>query len=454
MYPMKKDLGVRLLNVDLGNFRIGAQDNPRAAYQAMIEEEGQDLVTLAADIVELGLSPAELFMVCPDLSEPGHFIVCDGNRRFTSLKLLETPALADGTAVHKDFKELAKAYAKNRIREVSTVIFADKESAMPWIQRRHLDLGGKGMSQWGGAATGRAEAFTGNVRASKAVMDFLRNRGQLPATLERTLNSRTTNLDRVLQMPYMAAALGVTIGKDGAITFGNGDEKKGGDLLVRMVKAMAAPTFNVNSIRLKEERQDFIDSFAKHHVQADDVSSDPVNPGGPKPPPGKKKPRKKSPSQDDRKTLALRGRDYVLSIVEPRLNELYGEATKLQPADLPNCSSILTRVIVELSTDHFLSKKRVALPAKHVNKGRKSWREKGISLEEKLANVLKVLDPTGKDPVLKHSRTALSDDDALHSITSLHDYVHKLSADPDPKEIKRIWKRWHPYLDRLFAALS
>jgi len=232
MYPVKQELDVRLLNVDLGNFRIGDQDNARVAYQAMIEEEGADLVVLAADIVEMGLSPAELFMVCPDPLEPGHFIVCDGNRRFTSLKLMETPALADGTSVYKDFKELAKVYAGKRVKKVSVVVFADKESAMPWIQRRHLDLGGKGVTQWGGAATGRAAAFMGTARASKAVMDHLRDRKRLPPALERILNSRTTNLDRVLQMPHMAVALGVHIGKDGTITFGSGDDQRGTDLLV------------------------------------------------------------------------------------------------------------------------------------------------------------------------------------------------------------------------------
>jgi hypothetical protein len=152
--------------------------------------------------------------------------------------------------------------------------------------------------------------------------------------------------------------------------------------------------------------------------------------------------------------LALKGKEYVLSIKEPRLNELYNEATKIFPADLPNCSSILTRVIVELSTDHYLVKKKIPLPAKHISKGRTTWREKGISLEEKISTVLKDLDASGKDPDLRHSRTALSDNDALHSVTSLHDYLHKLSADPDPKEVKRIWKRWHPYLARIFVALA
>ena len=38
------------------------------------------------------------------------FIVLEGNRRVASLKLMETPALADGTILEKHFKNLAKKY--------------------------------------------------------------------------------------------------------------------------------------------------------------------------------------------------------------------------------------------------------------------------------------------------------------------------------------------------------
>jgi hypothetical protein len=447
----KRDLDVRLLNVDLGNFRIGDQDNPRAAYKAMIDEEGGDLAELADDIITEGLSPADPIIIGPDPTDAGHYVVCDGNRRFTAIKLLENPALAHGTPVHKQFVEMAKRYEKAKIGKVSTVIFPDKESAMPWIVRRHNDMGGRGMGQWGALAKGRADAFLGKVRASMAVVNHLKAHELLPPALEAKLSGRTTNLDRVLQMPYMAAALGVTIEKNGSVSFGNDDQGKGGALLVRMVKAMAHDSFNVNKIRSAEERKDFIDTFAKYHVRASEGG------GGAgraqERATASKKSGRKAPSQDDRKHLALRGRENVLTIHEDRLNRLYGEATRITPKTLPNSSSILTRVFIELSTDHFLAKLKVPVPKKHVDKGKKTWADKGISLHEKLWAVLATLDPTGKAPALKLTRQALTDGDALHSVESLHDFLHKLSADTDPKEVKRIWKRWHPYLEQLFEKL-
>lgn len=452
--PKKQDIETRLLDVDAENFRIGDFDNPREAYTAMIEEEGSDLANLAEDIVEHGLSLGDLFYVVPNPDHAKHFIVVDGNRRFTSLKLLEKPVLADGTPVHRKFVALSKQYQKRPIRKISAVVFADKEEAMPWIRRRHQDLGGRGTSQWKGAATGRADAFGGHVRASRAVTTFVKAHGQLSPALERVLSTRTTNLDRVLQMPYMKAALGVAIGKDGVVEFANGNQASGLDLLMRMLRAMGSAKFNVNDIRWAQDRKDFIDTFGRHNVlPADNTATG----GSGSPKPGKaaakktSKATKRATLQADRKQLALKGRDAVLAVRDDRLLELYDEAGKLDPARLPNAASMLTRVFLELSTDHLLNKK-VPLTQFHKDKGRKHWRDKGITLEEKIVTALKHLDPAGNAPSLKQVRQ-FRDKGAIHSLEALHDFMHGLQAKPDAAEVKRVWERWHPYFEQLFAAL-
>jgi hypothetical protein len=450
--PEKRDIETRLLEVDLGNFRIGDFDNARAAYKAMIEEEGADLANLAEDIVQEGLSPALNFMVCPDPETPKHFIVVDGNRRFTALKLLEKPVLADGTSVHRRFTALSKEYSKSPVKKVSAVIFPDKQTAMPWIRRLHQDMGGRGMSQWKGHATARADAFGGRVRASMAVIDFVKAHGQLAAATEKHLAGRTTNLDRVLQMPYMKRALGVSIEKDGTVSFDSGNLSAGVGLLQRMLKSMAAPKFNVNDIRSKEQREDFIDGFAAHNV----LASEPASVGGKATraaaKTAQKKIARKAPPLADRKSLALKGRSCLLPVRDPRLAELYDEALRIDPARLPNCASILTRVFLEQATDHLLIELKVPLPAIHTSKQRKHWSDKGISLEEKIKHVLAKIDPAGNDRDLRQVRQ-YKDAGAIHAVNALHDFIHSLKAKPNPKEVKEVWARWHPYFEHLFAAL-
>ncbi|HEY6395656.1 MAG TPA: hypothetical protein VIX12_09580, partial [Candidatus Binataceae bacterium] len=103
------------LNVDETNFRIGDVDGRRASYQAMIEEEGVDLANLADDIVENGLSPAERLIVSPDPNESGSYIVHEGNRRVTALKIMENPDFARSTLLEKQFRRLSASFRENPI---------------------------------------------------------------------------------------------------------------------------------------------------------------------------------------------------------------------------------------------------------------------------------------------------------------------------------------------------
>src|SRR3546814_5798635 len=97
----------------------------------------------------------------------------------------------------------------------------------------------------------------------------------------------------------------------------------------------------------------------------------------------------------------------------------------------------MTRVFLELSTEHFLKTMKVPVPPKHERSGRSHWSDFGISLKEKIACALKVLDPEEHNRDLKQPRNGLSDKLALHSVDQMHDFMHNLKADADPKEIKR-----------------
>src|SRR3546814_2015319 len=103
-----------------------------------------------------------------------------------------------------------------------------------------------------------------------------------------------------------------------------------------------------------------------------------------------KKPAKAGQPTIDRSTLALKGRQNMLAVDEPRLNSLYDEALRLNPSTLTNAGALLTRVFLELSTEHFLKTMKVPVPPKHERSGRSHWSDFGISLKEKIACALKI----------------------------------------------------------------
>lgn len=442
----KKDISIAKLNVDVENFRIGEFNTSREAYKAMIKEEGDDLINLAEDIVERGLSPTERFIVMPDSDESGSFIVLEGNRRLTILKILETPKLASGTEAEAEFSRLSKRYLQGgTIQKLECVIFPDKETALPWIERKHTTLEGRGLSAWGAPAKARAEAFRGKVRPSKAVLDFLREKDLIPNSLEENLRRRTTNIDRVFQMPYVKEALGINIAKDGAVTFDNGKDGAGGRLMLKMVKQLADKDFNVNNIRSAKQREKFIDGFSSEAVTRDEVGSTGTSKGSS---------TRKRRSTLERKSLALKGNAYSLNIREPRLNSLYIEALNLKTERLPNCGAILTRVFLELGTEHYLTKSKVPLPDSYTKKGKTKWSDIGIRLKDKIQIALNTMDPSKNERELTYARRGLSDDDYIHSVTTLHQYIHNLNMDASPSEVKRAWERWQPYFARIFAIVK
>lgn len=125
------------LLVDQANYRLLPQPTQRDAIRAMIVDQGRKLTVLARDILEFGLSPGELLLVSESPDQPGRFVVYEGNRRITALKVMETPELAAGLATEAVFRQLGDRFKSNPRRTVDASVVADRETAMFWIRRRH-----------------------------------------------------------------------------------------------------------------------------------------------------------------------------------------------------------------------------------------------------------------------------------------------------------------------------
>jgi hypothetical protein len=150
----------------------------------------------------------------------------------------------------------------------------------------------------------------------------------------------------------------------------------------------------------------------------------------------------------------LGGRTNALTIKEKRLNSLYEEALLIRPDSTPNCSGILMRVFLELSAEYYARKFKLPIPNKLTKRGKTSWSEIGVSLNDKVRAVLESLDPKQDNPELKMAWKGISSNDYLHSLTTLHQYVHDLAMDAEGKEMKKTWDRWHTFLTRLFDAAN
>lgn len=146
-----KIIKVTNLFLDLYNYRFEHQTSQLEAINRMVEEYKEDLYHLAVDILSHGLNPTDMPLVIKSLADDNKFIVMEGNRRVTTLKILLNPNLIDDkhSSLKKKFVKLVAENEPNLIRSVECGICVSKEEANIWIERKHSNgLHGIGTQQW------------------------------------------------------------------------------------------------------------------------------------------------------------------------------------------------------------------------------------------------------------------------------------------------------------------
>ncbi|WP_428151118.1 hypothetical protein [Brevundimonas sp.] len=461
----------------------------------MIDDQGIKLVRLARDIILMeGISPGEPVWVVPSGTR-GQYIVEEGNRRVTALKLLETPALADGTSVSKQFRRLAKAYAENPIREVDARLFEKRADVAPWKRRRHMTAGsGVGLDRWNTFGKGRANRDIGlDAPRSLAVVElFADDKSDAWAELLEALDGRWTTVDRVLNSAPFKDVLGVSIDtKTSVVAFENGDEKAGRDLLKRVLTAMAAPDFEFAHVESIEDRTAFIRKFADYSVKAkpsdggqgttptaspsppspdettpgaEPISPPSATPGGDTstspdvaaPEPSEvPTPSRRDSADANRKTLAPPDGPRLLPVEGIRLLPLYNECKKIKVKGNENAAAFLVRVFIELSSENYLQEKNVQLPPSLRAKQISNWEDYRVKLSQKVEAVALHIDPTKRASIFVQAREAIQKEAVgSFSITMLHSYFHNRHVLPDEATIKASWDGWEAYLRAVYVALK
>ncbi len=447
------------LRLDEDNYRTGHVDGQRGAIQAIISNQKQKLVNLAKDILSQGgISPGEPIWVVRGTGF-GSYIVVEGNRRVTALKLLDNPLLADGTTIERQIRELAAQFAAHPIRELTGVVFASLAEAEPWRRRRHLNSGsGVGLEPWDTLAKGRADRDHGkHSRRVLTVYEYLQDASDDWRDIATTLDGRWTTVERVLNSAPMKDVLGIEIDpKTGTVTFENGNEVAGKKLLRSILGAMAAASFDFAHVEKKEDRQTFLGRFAGQSVKAkptDKPNPPPPSPS-PTPPPPPPAPPPRSPKLDTTKrtTLAPRTGTRTFLVNGLRLNTIYRECRELTVEKNENAAALLLRVFIELSSEALLTEKKVAIPAKFTPKA-VNWDDIGIPLSAKVSCVLASLDPTGKAKTYQPIRVAIDQQsDSIASINTLHGYFHNRAFNPLAGDLMKAWDVWEEYLSALHGA--
>ena len=196
------------LHLDSHNPRHNITEDEPLIIEQLVS--GEQILPLAEDICERGLSPLERLAAIPHPTLAGHFVMVEGNRRLCSLKLLRDPAKAPASD-RKAFKKLAdRKPALPRSLEIA--VFPNRGLANQWIALKHGgQQGGIGIKSWTSSQSSRFKNSLDNVARPNslalAVLDYAVGAGIL--TAEQRAGLALTTVTRYLTNPVVRSALGL-----------------------------------------------------------------------------------------------------------------------------------------------------------------------------------------------------------------------------------------------------
>ena len=141
------------------------------------------------------------------------YIVLDGNRRLTAIKVLENPELlvdAVPATVVTAMRKLSKLYQRAPLDSISCVVVEERTEADHWIELRNGGASdGAGPVQWGSEERGRFNARRGgrlDIRIQ--ALDLLQQGGYITPEFRRRIP--TTTYKRLLDDTAVQAKVGIT----------------------------------------------------------------------------------------------------------------------------------------------------------------------------------------------------------------------------------------------------
>lgn len=142
----QKAVSLDSLLLDEHNPRLGFAKDQDACLEKMIAL-GQPFFAIAKDIAEYGLTIEDVVVI----KQKGKYIVKDGNRRVSALKLLNRPHLCKEKSVRERFEKLAVLAERNGnlFHKIDCKVGSDIAAVNEYILRAHTgENGGIGRKNW------------------------------------------------------------------------------------------------------------------------------------------------------------------------------------------------------------------------------------------------------------------------------------------------------------------
>jgi hypothetical protein len=418
-----KELPLSSLTVNPANDRHGELENETAAIAQLFATQELHMRNLAKDLVAKG----EVFeppLVYPDGDT---YVVADGNRRTTCLKLIANPRRAPTVELQHFFKELRGHWKGQFPERIECRVETDKDRVDDILFRRHTGVqGGVGQSTWTDRMKTNFVVRTGKS-AGLNIADEVEARLRV-AGLAPSRKIPRSNLNRLLSAEALRNRVGVSVRK-GKLEYVR-DEQETLAALSRIARDLATRAITLDDVWDTQRKLDYIDRLEAEGILPRLKRSAPPQPtpASPSPPPPTAKPRPPRPPEWPH---IIPDVDYGLSWPAHlhRHRQIWEEIQyRLELPSHPNAIAVLLRVLLELSIDNYVV--RTDLDGVQEND----------KLSRKVSKVAADLNNRGKiDKKYLGALNKLQHGEAIISIDTLNRYVHSPNFNVSPEHLKMLW---------------
>jgi len=455
----RKTLKVSNLLVNHENPRFdNPADNQREAIKHMVDEQKVRIVKLATDIVEFGLNPLEQICVTPT-DDDDIYRVLEGNRRVTTLKLIQNPDILSSSeypSLNKQFKHLAAKVDKKLFDTLDCIVFENETEAEKWIELKHTGPNeGRGTVEW---ENKQKDYFNERVKGKTSIALQIIRHIKESEHIEQGIkdnadNLAGTTLTRIFGSSPIQDALGITVNNGVVETNLPADEFAKG--VSKIAKDLLDGTETSRTLDKSEHREKYAESLKKHSgidyskkkssktPIKDIVSSSP----SPSPPSAAIRPSSTSNSKtgitsttaSDRNELIPKKTKLAIPPSAARVQLIFKELKTLKIESYPNAVGVLFRVFIEFSVDFYVKKH---LPSLNSND-----------------SLMKKVDETCKDMVSKNIltkyevkpiQTAISTPHSLFSMNTFNAYIHNPNMTPKKPDMIHTWNDFGVFLQKLW----
>ncbi|EEA93743.1 hypothetical protein [Pseudovibrio sp. JE062] len=426
------DIPITDLIINSANDRHGELADESAAITWLFDQKESHMKNLAKDITDQR-QVFELPLVCP---EGDRFIVFDGNRRVTCLKLIAFPNLAPTLKLQKFFSSLYQEWNGAPLDRVTCQVEKERDRIDDILFRRHTgSQNGVGQSTWDDRMQRNFIVRTGKQAkydVAEQVEEYLSKNNLLPN--DRQIPRSTMN--RLFSSEQYRNLAGISI-VDGKLHFTH-DQETSTKALTKISQDLTSRKIVLSDLWDAPKKKAYLNQLAVEGVlpNAHDALEQPLIAKKLEEPIEKKRTESKP---KENKPAAVKQQSRTTLIPQVEYGILWQAATQkhksiwdelqfsLLLSKHSNAISVVFRVLLEISIDHAISVTNIDT---HPN--------------DKLANkIKKVTDYFQADGTLTKKEgleiKKFQNGEALMSADTLHRYVHSSRFVASPEHLISMW---------------